>query len=487
MKRQQVLLLGLFRAVIFVLFFSACSTKEKEMPITTSSEEAKQLFIQARDYYENIEFQKSLKLLDDAIAIDTNFALAYLYKGLVSGSLSKLSMNIERASLLAENVTDGEKLLIDMTKSSNLDNDQKKSNEYLDKLIVMFPKDPRVYLYKGWHMANTGEYDSAVVYLKTALELNPNYTPAHNLLGYAYLRTKKYDMAEKEFLENIRIAPDRPNPYDSYGEFLFGLGRYEGSQQNYRKAIELDNSWVGSSYNIGDSYLFMNNYSQAREEYNKFIQRAGSFNEKYAGYLSVALSYLYENKPEESLKQIKDLERLSKGENENYYFLNTLGYEAAILCEFGKPNEGLIKYLEMGKLIASEKLSQRDRDRLLLYMNNNLAYAYAINDDLLKANEKAELFKQDILKSNRNDIREAPEWLKVFLENKSGNYAKSIEMTRNLKNPDLEDKYYLAKAYLQTGDKIKAKELFNEIKESKENFFQSALLWTKVNNELAKL
>ncbi len=70
----------------------------------------------------------------------------------------------------------------------------------------------------------------------------------------------------------------------------------------------------------------------------------------------------------------------------------------------------------MEKLIASEKLSQRDRDRLLLYMNNNLAYAYAINDDLLKANEKAELFKQDILKSNRNDIREAPEWLKVFLE-----------------------------------------------------------------------
>lgn len=60
-------------------------------------------------------------------------------------------------------------------------------------------------------------------------------------------------------------------------------------------------------------------------------------------------------------------------------------------------------------------------------------------------------------------------------------------MTKNLKNPDLEDKYYLAKAYLQSGDKIKAKELFNEVKESKENFFLTALLWTKVNNELAKL
>lgn len=398
MKRGQVLLFGLFNATMIILFCITCATKDKEMPITTSSEEAKQLFIQARDYYENIEFQKSLKLLDDATAIDTNFALAYLYKGLVSGSLSKLSTNIERASLLAENVTDGEQLLINMTKSSNLDNDQKKSNEYLDRLIVMFPKDPRVYLYKGWHMSNTGEYDSAVVYLKRAVELNPNYAPAHNLLGYAYLRTKKFDMAGKEFLENIRIANEKPNPYDSYGEFLFGLGRYEESQQNYRKAIELDNSWAMSSYNLGDSYLFMNNYSQAREEYNKFIQRAQSFNEKYVGYLSIALSYLYENKPEESLQYIKELERFSKEENENYFFLSTLGNEAAILCEFGKPNEGLLKYLEQEKLIASEKLSQRDRDRLLLYMNNNLAYAYAINNDLSKANEKAELFRQDILK-----------------------------------------------------------------------------------------
>lgn len=487
MKRQQVLLFGLFSAAMFIFLFIACSTKDKEMPISTTSEEAKQLFIQARDYYENIEFQKSLKLLDDAIAMDTNFALAYLYKGLVSGSLSKLSTNIERAVLLAENVTNGEQLLINMTKSSNLDNDQQKSNDYLDRLIVMFPEDPRVYLYKGWYMSNTGEYDSAVVYLKTALELNPNYTPAHNLLGYGYLRTKNYDMAENEFLENIRIAPDRPNPYDSYGEFLFGLGRYEESQQNYRKAIELDNSWAGSSYNIGDSYLFMNNYSQAREEYNRFTQRAESFNEKFAGYLSIALSYLYENKLEESLKQIKDLASLSKEKNENYYFLNTLGYEAAILCEFGKSNEGLLKYLEMEKLVANEKFSQRERDRLLLYMNNNLAYAYAINNDLLKASEKAELFRQEILKSNRNDLKEAPEWLKVFLENKSGNHAQSIEMSKSLKNPDLEDKYYLAKAYLQTGDKLKAQELLNEIKESKENFFQSALLWTKVDNELAKL
>ena len=60
MKRGQVLLFGLFNATMIILFCITCATKDKEIPITTSSEEAKQLFIQARDYYENIEFQKSL-------------------------------------------------------------------------------------------------------------------------------------------------------------------------------------------------------------------------------------------------------------------------------------------------------------------------------------------------------------------------------------------------------------------------------------------
>ncbi len=31
-------------------------------------------------------------------------------------------------------------------------------------------------------------------------------------------------------------------------------------------------------------------------------------------------------------------------------------------------------------------------------MNNNLAYAYAINNNTLKAHEKAELFKQEYIK-----------------------------------------------------------------------------------------
>ena len=78
MKRQIILLYGLFCAVIVTFFFSSCSTKEKEMPITTSSEEARQLFIQGREDLFNAEIEKAAKLFEDAIKKDSTFALAYL-------------------------------------------------------------------------------------------------------------------------------------------------------------------------------------------------------------------------------------------------------------------------------------------------------------------------------------------------------------------------------------------------------------------------
>lgn len=67
MKRQNILLLSLFCVSMLTFLFCGCSTKEKEMPITTSSNEAKQLFLQGRDDLSNLEFEKAAKLFEDAI------------------------------------------------------------------------------------------------------------------------------------------------------------------------------------------------------------------------------------------------------------------------------------------------------------------------------------------------------------------------------------------------------------------------------------
>ncbi len=52
--------------------------KAEKIPITTSSSEALDLFLQGRDLAEKIRFQEALRYFQEAVEEDPNFAMAHL-------------------------------------------------------------------------------------------------------------------------------------------------------------------------------------------------------------------------------------------------------------------------------------------------------------------------------------------------------------------------------------------------------------------------
>jgi len=67
-------------------FIFSCLAQEKEMPITSSSQEAIKIIKEASIMTENFEFQKAIKKSDEALKLDNDFALAYLYKAINEGN-----------------------------------------------------------------------------------------------------------------------------------------------------------------------------------------------------------------------------------------------------------------------------------------------------------------------------------------------------------------------------------------------------------------
>lgn len=61
-----------------------------------------------------------------------------------------------------------------------------------------------------------------------------------NRLGYSYLNENNMDAAMAIFEINIRLFPDSWNVYDSYGEALRKIGRFEESLDNYRRSVNLN-------------------------------------------------------------------------------------------------------------------------------------------------------------------------------------------------------------------------------------------------------
>ena len=81
MSKFQKLSLFLFSFLLILLSFGGCKTQKEDdgkIPITTSSNEAKEQYLKARQLAESLQGQESLQYFTDAINADSTFAIAYL-------------------------------------------------------------------------------------------------------------------------------------------------------------------------------------------------------------------------------------------------------------------------------------------------------------------------------------------------------------------------------------------------------------------------
>jgi len=53
--------------------------------------------------------------------------------------------------------------------------------------------------------------------------MNPNFTPALNIMGYAYLQKEEFDNAKELFQEQVRRQAGKANPYDSLGDYYLAM------------------------------------------------------------------------------------------------------------------------------------------------------------------------------------------------------------------------------------------------------------------------
>ena len=124
---------------------------------------------------------------------------------------------------LADKASNGERLLI-LATEAGANNNPAKQKEYLDQLVAAYPNDERAHFNLGGYYFGQQDYPQAIEHYRKATEIDPSYSTAYNLLGYAYRQSGDYANAEKAFQKYIELIPKDPNPYDSYAELLLEDG-----------------------------------------------------------------------------------------------------------------------------------------------------------------------------------------------------------------------------------------------------------------------
>ena len=78
-------------------------------------------------------------------------------------------------------------------------------------------------------------------YIEKALKINPNLAEAHTVLGSIYTQWDwKWDEAEEELKKAIEVNTNYSTAHQYYGEFLNILGRFDEARIHFNKGMQLD-------------------------------------------------------------------------------------------------------------------------------------------------------------------------------------------------------------------------------------------------------
>ncbi len=468
--------------IIFLVPFNLAG-QVKEIPVTTSSKEALDLFLKGRDKQENLEMVAASKLFDQAIEKDPSFALAYLYRSMSGGGYNVMRQNIDKAVGLSDKVSPGEKLEI-MLGQAMVDGNGEKEKEYVDQLLTAFPSDKRVHEVAGEYYFTINDFQNALTEFKKCSDIDKNFAPVYNMIGYCQSALNNFKDAEEAFQTYIKLVPESPNPYDSYAELLLKEGKYDESIAQYNKALEKDPTFTSSLAGIGNNYVFKGDFTSARKYYQDYFDKSPTTMGKLDALSLKAVTYIYEGNQEEAGKTFDEYRTLAEKENLVPNLFNSYAYQGFTISEGGNPAEGM-KYLEKAdELIGKANLPEATKERLTTSSMLWHFYFLTANDELDKAQAEAEKCKTQVASRKDPGEKMLLNSLLGLFEIKKGDYDQAIGYLSKGDNTNPMTWYYTAVAYSKKGDKQDSERLFDKISKCNVNSLDLALVRKPAMQEL---
>jgi len=428
-----------------------------KIPVTTTSEEARKEFLQGRDLAEKLLIQDSIQHFDKAISLDPNFALAELNRANVSPTANEFFDHLKKAVSLADRSSNGEKLLILATEAGANAN-APRQKETLEQLVAAYPNDERAHFNLGGYHFGQQDYPKAIEHYKRATEIAPTYSPAYNILGYAYRQNDDYAKAETAFKKYIELIPNDPNPYDSLAELFLKMGRFDEAITQYRKALSIDPNFVNSYQGVAAALMYQGKPDEALAELQKLDSKARSDAEHRTALFAMTVVDVDNGKMDKALEDMDKQYKLGEKTNDIPAMAGDLQTKGNILLEMGKYDEANGLFERALKMTEESKLSQEIKDNTKLFQHYNLARVALGKNDIATAKTEADKFQKGTEASkNPVQIRQAHQ-LKGIIALQEKNYDKAVAELQQANQQNPFDLFRLCQAYQGKGDAAKSKE-----------------------------
>src|SRR5256886_2161666 len=164
-------------------------------PITTSSEQARNHFLQGQREFDLARFIDANVHFKEAVAADPAFAFAYLNVANTANSLEEFKSNLALAERNAAGASEAERLQIQMARKG-FDNDLAGQLALGKQLVEKYPDSPRAWLALAGAQIGLNKNAEGRASIAKALELSPKLYVAHATMGNDYIFGEPHDFTK---------------------------------------------------------------------------------------------------------------------------------------------------------------------------------------------------------------------------------------------------------------------------------------------------
>jgi tetratricopeptide (TPR) repeat protein len=440
-----------------VLGVAPVALSADRIPITTSSEEARQLYLKGRDLSEKLRATDAHALFEQAAAKDPAFALAQVGLANAAGTAKEFFAAVARAVALAEKTSEPERLLI-CALDAGAKGEPTRQKDCLTKLIAACPDDERAHNQMGAFYFGRQDYAAAVTEYEKAIALNPAFSQPYNQMGYAHRFLGNYPEAERAFKRYIELIPNDPNPYDSYAELLMKMGRFEESIESYEKALSVDPNFVASYIGIGNDRVFMGQPAEARKTYAKLAAIARTDGERRQAHFWTAMSYVHEGATDQALAELEKMAAIDRAGKDLVALAGTTAQMGNVLLEAGRVDEAAARFRERDTTIDQADVAAQVKEATHRQALFDAARVALARNDIASARAKAAAYAAAVAaKGIPFELRQSHELAgRIALAEKS--YATAAAELRQANQLDPRVLYLTAVALQAKGDVQAAKQ-----------------------------
>ena len=366
--------------------------------ITTRSPEAFKYYALGRKYHQQgDQVRKSIELMEQAVAIDPEFAMAYRSMAMTYWYLGDRKQSREiylKAMKLTDRLADRERLQIEADYYLLSENTYNKAIEAYEKLLEIYPDALLARVNLGFTFALVGNIQKAIEQYEIAIKTfkADQLTVYRNLVASdRYLGL--FEKARKTCQYYLSNFSDNPIIRLMLAQIYCDQRKYELALEEVDRAFSLaPTDWLPIR-SRGDIYFAMGDLIKAEAEYRLLLEKdAKSAN--YWGMQRLSDLFLIQGKFDDSIELDKNALELAEELDNGGWRRNQLSSLAYIDRITGNPEEALKKYdIYWESAVEDENLpDQRDALSLkgLAYLElKQIAEAKRVAEELNRMMEKA--------------------------------------------------------------------------------------------------